>query len=54
MGAHTTVQPVVDRPDLEIDSLQPADGALDEGEGFVALTVAPSSSAAAGRLVRTT
>src|SRR5271165_5606518 len=36
VGAHTLGQPVIDRPDLEIDGLDAAEGALHQAEGFVA------------------
>ena len=36
MGAHAIGQPVIDRPDLEIDGLEAAEGALHQAQGFVA------------------
>ena len=35
MGAHPRGEPVVDRPDVQIDGLQAAEGALDAGEALV-------------------
>src|SRR5882672_1292453 len=36
VGAHAIGQPVIDRPDLEIDGLDAAEGALHQAKGFVA------------------
>jgi hypothetical protein len=36
VGTHAIGQPVIDRPDLEIDGLDAAESALHQAEGFVA------------------
>jgi hypothetical protein len=45
MRAHPRGEPVVDRPDVQIDGLQAAEGALDAGEALIGRRRAPSAIA---------
>jgi len=53
VGAHALLQPMVDRPDVQIDGLQATKRALHLGERLVGATASASSRVAFGQLVRT-
>ena len=53
MGADASAEPVVERPDLQIDRLQRAEGPLAKARLLYAATVPTLSRVVAGRLVRT-
>ena len=54
VGAHPRGEPVVDRPDVQIDGLQAAEGALDVGEALVGADQLSAVKTLSSTLVRMT